>query len=346
MTQQVSREQDVVLHCTLVTPLKNERDNVEKLWDAIQGQTVKPDEWIITDNGSTDGTYEWLLEHASYSPFPVLVLSLPGYTIAKMMNTAIRSAQHDIIACCHGGTRIPQDWLENLLNPFREDPTVDVSAGVWEPYGETPFERWVASAMWLDIDSLDEHTYLPATRSMAFKRSAWEKVGGFPEWLPLFGEDTLFDIRLHAARCKFVIARGAKVGWRPKSSLRALFRQYRLYAEANTYMGLLVFKPRLFLRPWIFLFFAIALVLLSKNGLIVFWLFLIAIVADVIRLRLIGFSGSLGLYFVFVWLIPIARQLGFVRGTYRKLRGLVQIPNCDKNAIQYYIGYSKHRIYL
>jgi hypothetical protein len=43
MMQQVSREQDVVLHCTLVTPLKNERDNVEQLWDAIQDQTVKPD---------------------------------------------------------------------------------------------------------------------------------------------------------------------------------------------------------------------------------------------------------------------------------------------------------------
>ncbi|MGA2507224.1 MAG: glycosyltransferase [Chitinispirillaceae bacterium] len=66
------------IHCALITPLKNERDNVESLWTSIRTQTHTPDEWIITDNGSIDGTYEWLIAHATDSPFPIKVLSLPG----------------------------------------------------------------------------------------------------------------------------------------------------------------------------------------------------------------------------------------------------------------------------
>jgi len=338
--QQVSREQDVVLHCTLVTPLKNERDNVEQLWNAIQGQTVKPDEWIITDNGSTDGTYEWLLEHAPRSPSPVLVLSLPGYTIAKMMNTAISSAQYDIIACCHGGTRIPQDWLENLLKPFIEDPTVDVSAGVWEPYGKTPFERWVASTMHVDIEKLDERTYLPATRSMAFKRSTWERVGGFPEWLPKFGEDTLFAIRLHSAGCKFVIARGAKVGWRPKSSLSALLKQEYLYGEANGLIGL---KRKLagLVRIPVTLVSAIVLGIATKD-VATAWVALIAMIAaHIMYIAVSNNSGKLGVpifrgYFFRYWLLHAAYDVGYLRGIVLRWLGKVLVPIQDVQAVRMY----------
>ena len=69
--------------CTLVTPLRNERDSVEELWSSITTQDLLPGEWIIADNGSTDGTYEWLLRQSSTASFPVTVLSLPGNAMSR-----------------------------------------------------------------------------------------------------------------------------------------------------------------------------------------------------------------------------------------------------------------------
>ena len=324
------------IRCTLVTPIKNERDNIDRLWAAIQGQTVQPDEWIIMDNGSTDGTYAWLQEHALGSPFPVKILSLPGKTIAAMTNIAIKSAQYDVIAGCHGGTRIPSDWLENLLDPMEADPTVDVVGGVREPYGETPFEKWVASTMSDDTSKIDERVYIPATRSIAFRRSAWDRVGGFPEWLPRFGEDSLFGIRLRAAGCKFVIARGAKVGWRPKSSLNSLLKQYYLYSEADTCMGLLCFYPRLFVRPWFFIVISLASMVLLKSFLWGIGVVLILVALDLFRLRLLEYRCSVGSYMLWQWLIPIARQAGFGAGKFRRLLGQVEVPDSDIRDVQYY----------
>jgi glycosyltransferase involved in cell wall biosynthesis len=323
------------LKCTLVTPLKNERDNIEQLWKAIHAQTLPPGEWIITDSGSDDGTYEWLVKNAANSPLNVKVLSLPNQPIARSMNLAIEGARFQVIACCHGGTRIPPVWLANLLRPMIEDPTVEVVAGVWEPYGETLFEHWAANTMIVDVGKIDENSFLPASRSVAFTRDAWRRVGGFPEWLPKAGEDTLFDIRLRAAHCKFAIARDAIVGWRPKSSLGSLFRQYRLYSEANAYMRLDTLRLRRFLRPWGMVLVPLASGLLSGSFALGVALFLAILGGDIYRKRFFRWK-MLPSYFILTCVIAIANQIGLVRGTLQRWLGPTRVPEDDKHAIDFY----------
>ena len=48
--------------------------------------------------------------------------------------------------------------------------------------------------------------------SVAFRKSAWKDVGGYPEWLET-AEDTLFDLNLKKAGKKFVLAKDAVVRW-------------------------------------------------------------------------------------------------------------------------------------
>ncbi|OQC56581.1 MAG: N-glycosyltransferase [Verrucomicrobia bacterium ADurb.Bin018] len=325
------------LPCTLVTPLRNEMDNIARLWETIQGQTRPPDEWIIADNGSSDGTYEWLSRHAETSPFPVKVLSLRGKTIAQMLNLAITQARHDIIACCHGGTRIPADWLAQLLGPMQENAEVDVSAGVWEPYGETPGERWVARSIYNDCELADENTYCPASRSIAFKRSSWEKAGGFPEWLPKFGEDFLFAVRLHAAGCRFRVAPRAVVGWRPKPALWPLMRQHFYHGQADACLGLTpLLKParlRPFL-PWVGLIAA----RLAFHHWLPAWLVFCAIpLADHLLLQVLRkrVYHSFLHYLLWEWFVRLAWMAGGLHGLWLLARGHVHRPASDEAAVQF-----------
>lgn len=324
------------LKCTLVTPLRNEMDNISGLWQIIQDQTHRPDEWIIADNGSTDGTMEWLAEHAPTSAFPVQVLSLPGKTIAQIQNIAILKARYDIIASCHGGTRIPRDWLENILAPLHADPSVDVSAGIWEAYGETPAECWVAKSMYNVCELADENSYCPASRSMAFKRSAWEKAGGFPEWLPRFGEDTLFGIRLHAAGCLFRVADKAKVGWRPRPPLRPMFRKYYYHGEAFTLLGLApLTMPVLFrfIFPWAG---TLAIWIIYHRWLPAIIFFIAALITDHLALKSLHKRAynSFCHYLLWEWMVRIADVAGRIHGQWLLASGRVHRPMSDMKAIQ------------
>ena len=40
----------------IVTPLRNEEKNINKLFDAVSKQTTNIFSWVILENGSTDGS--------------------------------------------------------------------------------------------------------------------------------------------------------------------------------------------------------------------------------------------------------------------------------------------------
>ncbi|MFN6045121.1 MAG: glycosyltransferase family 2 protein, partial [Verrucomicrobiota bacterium] len=42
----------------LVTPVKNEEQSIGKTIEAVVAQTIRPVEWVIANDGSTDGTSE------------------------------------------------------------------------------------------------------------------------------------------------------------------------------------------------------------------------------------------------------------------------------------------------
>ena len=48
------------------------------------------------------------------------------------------------------------------------------------------------------LEDVDAATFLPSSRSVLFRRAAWQRVGGYPEWLD-YCEDLVFDLALQAA---------------------------------------------------------------------------------------------------------------------------------------------------
>src|SRR3954465_903057 len=45
-----------MLTYAVITPARDEEDNLRRLGDALAAQTVLPTAWVIVDDGSTDGT--------------------------------------------------------------------------------------------------------------------------------------------------------------------------------------------------------------------------------------------------------------------------------------------------
>ena len=64
---------------------------------------------------------------------------------------------------------------------------------------------------------------------MAFLKSAWEAVNGYPEWLD-YGEDIVFDKALRQQYGPFAFSDLSIAYFRPRGDLKSFFRQYFNYA--------------------------------------------------------------------------------------------------------------------
>ncbi|MBN2470123.1 MAG: glycosyl transferase family 2, partial [Anaerolineae bacterium] len=119
-----------------------------------------------------------------------------------------------------------------LTAPFATDPALQVVAGFFRADPHTPFEVAMGATVLPLEDEIDPAGFLPSSRSVAFRKSAWQAVGGYPEWLD-YCEDLIFDLNLQAHYAPFGWAPGACVAFRPRPSLGAYWRQYYRYARGD-----------------------------------------------------------------------------------------------------------------
>ncbi|MGH2772045.1 MAG: hypothetical protein ACRDIU_02755, partial [Actinomycetota bacterium] len=79
------------------------------------------------------------------------------------------------------------------------------------------------------------------SRSVAFPKTVWEAVHGYPEWLEV-GEDMFLNFTVRTARLKRAFAPKAIVRWRMRPGLRSFMRQYYHYARGDSLGGMYMYR--------------------------------------------------------------------------------------------------------
>jgi glycosyltransferase involved in cell wall biosynthesis len=216
----------IAVVCTVL----NEGDSLRPLLDSLGAQTLPPDEIIFVDGGSSDNTVAILEEYTQRMPLRVLIE--PGCNISAGRNRAIAEARGHIIACTDAGVTLAPVWIERLTQPLLDDPRVRVVAGWFEASPQTTFEAALGATTLPQLDEINPATFLPSSRSIAFRQAAWAAVGGYPEWID-YCEDLIFDLRLKQIAGQFAFAPEAVAHFRPRKSLGAFYKQYYRYARGD-----------------------------------------------------------------------------------------------------------------
>ena len=243
----------------------NEADNLAALFASVGVQTRLPDEIVVVDGGSTDGTPEVIRQWQARG-FPISLLTRPGANISEGRNLAIAQAQAPIVAVTDAGVRLEPGWLAALVAPFDAPDPPDVVAGFFRSDPRSVFETALGATTLPAREEVQPARFYPSSRSVAFTRRAWEQVGGYPEWLD-YCEDLIFDFALEDAGLQRVFAPDAVVHFRPRTSARSFALQYYRYARGDgkadlwrkrhavryaTYLGLPLGLIGLRRWPWLF----------------------------------------------------------------------------------------------
>jgi GT2 family glycosyltransferase len=205
----------------------NEGDLLRKTVESFLGASVVPDQIVVVDDQSTDGSTEFLVESDEDI---ILVRPDEPLGISRARNLGARSSAGDVVVFADAHVEVSDEWLPPLLDALGDHSIGEVAPAVgWldgrpgRGFGFT----WSDSSLKMDWlrEARTTACDVPFLCGcfLAMRREVFDEVGGFDNGMYRWGfEDSELSLRLwlHGYRCQAV----------PQSFIRHHFRTDFPYA--------------------------------------------------------------------------------------------------------------------
>jgi len=198
------------------------------LLDSLLAQEYPPSafEVVVADNGSTDETASIVRRYAERGPVRLVDASARrGPAVAR--NAVIAAARGEIVAFTDADCISHPTWLAEIERGFADAGVGAVAGAILADPPQTSTERFCERRGVLSQEHVLAHPVLPyaQTANAAFRRSVFERVGTFDEWLITCEDaDMLWRMQLETA-LRLVYRPAALVWHRHRSSRLGLWRQ-------------------------------------------------------------------------------------------------------------------------
>ena len=222
---------------SLISTVLNEEKTIESFLDSLARQTKMPDEIIIVDGGSKDKTVPSIKYRVSSIKKIKFKLLTKRGNRSVGRNEAIKRSTGSIIAVSDAGCILDKNWLENIVEPFKEN-SIDVVAGYYKAKAASVFEKSLIPYVLVMPDRVDVDNFLPASRSMALRKTIWEKAGKFDEKLS-HNEDYAFAKKLKRINANIAFEGKAIVHWIPRKNIWQAFTMFYRFAYGDAEAGIL-----------------------------------------------------------------------------------------------------------
>ncbi len=205
-------------HLSVIIPNWNGRQLLTECLAALRAQTFRDFEIIVVDNGSHDGSLEWLLDHA---PEVIVIRNEVNLGFAAANNQGFQAARAPLIVALNNDALPEPDWLQVLVETaeretwagmlacriLRRDPAgvidslgieVDRAGVAWNRAWGRPYtDRLVNTPC---------EVFGPSGAAALYRRALLDQIGLFDEDLFAYYEDVDLAWRAQWAgwRCLYV----------------------------------------------------------------------------------------------------------------------------------------------
>ena len=212
----------------IISPIRNEETFVAKVIDSMVAQTLKPVEWLIVNDGSTDDTlkiveaaakkYDWI--HIENKPDRGKRSVGPGVVEAFYYGyERLHTPDYDFIGKMDGDIQFGPNYFETLMDLFREDIYLGAASG-------KPFLKDKESGKLIQERISDE---MVAGQINFYRRQCFNDINGFVQEVHWDG------IAYHRARMK---------GWRTLSIINPHLDFIHQRLMGSSYRGVLTGRLR------------------------------------------------------------------------------------------------------
>jgi cellulose synthase/poly-beta-1,6-N-acetylglucosamine synthase-like glycosyltransferase len=221
------------LQFSLVTTCRNEMRSLARWKQNILDQTRPPDEIVIVDAFSDDGTAEFLSEWAITDAR--LKVFLEKGAAAHGRNYAIEKAAFEYILSTDMGVRLSDNWCEELIAPFERDSSIEVVAGNTCIDLETVKTPAAKAEYYIENGGFPQlgPGHVPGNRSVGYMKRVWRELDGLPEDLTFYADDSVFGRQMLQAGYKIVYAPKAMTYWGRPQTLKQFWREQFNYGRGD-----------------------------------------------------------------------------------------------------------------
>ena len=110
---------------TVFTPTFNRAHTLHRVFDSLVAQTHRDFEWIVVDDGSSDGTQQLIQQWKAIADFPILYTLQPNSGKHIAFNKGVALAQGDLFLPIDSDDAFLPDALEKMLYWWQQIPAPD-----------------------------------------------------------------------------------------------------------------------------------------------------------------------------------------------------------------------------
>ena len=173
----------------VITPVRDEEQYIESTIQSVIGQSITPEEWIIVDDGSKDGTARIVEHYAALHPWLRLIrradrgFRQSGAGVVEAFYEGyglLRSDEWNFVVKLDGDVSLAPDYFERLFEHFCKQPRLGIAGG-------NLFHRVNGS---LQLEKCPRFHVRGATK--VYKKQCWTAIGGL--W-PAPGWDIIDEVK-------------------------------------------------------------------------------------------------------------------------------------------------------
>ncbi len=182
----------------IISPVRNEENFIEETIKSVLDQTVRPVEYILVNDGSTDRTEDIINKYVKkYNWIKTIkrppANHNPGAGVVKAFYEGFNNLSYnnwEFIVKLDGDLKFDKNYFESLLDRFKYNPKLGMASGKTFQYRRNR----------LVIDKMPDDHVRGAAKM--YRRECWEGIGGLQKVL---GWDTIDELKAQV------------LGWETKS---------------------------------------------------------------------------------------------------------------------------------